>query len=55
MILVWDSGQAESAWKWVDVGGGVDVVCPDFSKAFDTFSYNILVMKVRKCGTVGTG
>jgi len=27
----------------------VDVVYLDFSKAFDTMSHNILVMKLRKC------
>ena len=35
---------------WVDWGGAGDAVCLDFSKAFDTISHNILVMKLRKCG-----
>ena len=35
---------------WVDGGGAVDVVCLDFSKAFDTIFHTILVMKPRKCG-----
>ncbi|KAJ7402747.1 Coiled-coil and C2 domain-containing protein 2A [Pitangus sulphuratus] len=28
---------------WVDEGRALDVVCPDFSKAFDTVSHNILI------------
>ncbi|GAB0207557.1 mitochondrial enolase superfamily member 1 [Grus japonensis] len=35
---------------WVDEGRAVDVVYLDFSKAFDTVSYNILIGKLRKCG-----
>jgi len=35
---------------WVDEGRAVDVVCLDFSKAFDTVSHNILTGKLRKCG-----
>ncbi|GAB0209551.1 mitochondrial enolase superfamily member 1 [Grus japonensis] len=35
---------------WVDEGRAVDVVYLDFSKAFDTISYNILTGKLRKCG-----
>ncbi|GAB0207550.1 mitochondrial enolase superfamily member 1 [Grus japonensis] len=35
---------------WVDEGRAVDVVYLDFSKAFDTVSYNILTGKLRKCG-----
>jgi len=35
---------------WVDEGRAVDVVYLDFSKAFDTVSYNIFLGKLRKCG-----
>jgi len=35
---------------WVDEGRAVDVVYLDFSKAFDTVSQTILVMKLSKCG-----
>ncbi|GAB0208757.1 mitochondrial enolase superfamily member 1 [Grus japonensis] len=35
---------------WVGEGRAVDVVYLDFSKAFDTVSYNILIGKLRKCG-----
>jgi len=33
---------------WLDEGRAVDVVYLDFSKAFDTVSYNILLRKLRK-------
>ena len=32
------------------MGRAVIAVYLDFSKAFDTFSHSILVMKLRKCG-----
>jgi len=35
---------------WVDEGRAVDVVYPNFSKAFDTVSHDILLGKLRKCG-----
>jgi len=38
---------------WVDAGRAVDAVYLDFSKAFDTASHSILVMKLRKCGMCG--
>jgi len=38
---------------WVDEGRAVDVVYLDFSKAFDTVFYNILLGKLRKCGLDG--
>ncbi|KAJ7424128.1 RNA-directed DNA polymerase from mobile element jockey-like protein [Pitangus sulphuratus] len=35
---------------WMDEGRRVDIVYLDFSKTFDTVSYNILIDKLRKCG-----
>jgi len=35
---------------WVDEGRAVDVAYLDFSKAFDTVSQNILIIRLRKCG-----
>ncbi|GAB0205553.1 mitochondrial enolase superfamily member 1 [Grus japonensis] len=35
---------------WVDEGRAVHVVYLDFTKAFDTVCYNILIGKLRKCG-----
>jgi len=34
---------------WVDEGRALDVVCLDFSKAFENVSHNILLGKFRKC------
>ena len=36
--------------SWVDGQRAVDVIHLDFSKAFDTFSHDILIMKLIKCG-----
>lgn len=33
---------------WVDAGRAVDVVYLDFSKALNSISHNILLMKLRK-------
>lgn len=33
---------------WVNEDRAVDVVCPDFSKAYDIVSHNILIGKLRK-------
>lgn len=35
---------------WVDERRAVDVVCFDFSKAFDIVSHNIIIGKLGKCG-----
>jgi len=35
---------------WVDEGRAVDVVCLDFTKAFNTVSHYVLLGKLRKCG-----
>lgn len=33
-----------------DEGKAVDVVRPDFSKAFDTVSYSVLLVRLSSCG-----
>ena len=38
--------------SWVDMRREVDVFYLDFSKPFDTVSYNILIGKLKKCGIV---
>jgi len=36
--------------SWIIEGRAVVVVFLDFSKTFDTFSHNILIGSLRKCG-----
>lgn len=38
------------AITWMDEGGAVAIVHLNFSKAFDTVSHSILILKFRKCG-----
>ena len=40
----------EDISRRTDDGKAVDVVRPDFSKAFDTIFHSILTAKLRKCG-----
>ena len=40
----------EEITRWIDDGKAVDVVCLDFSKAFDTISHSIFAAKLSKCG-----
>ena len=48
LIAFWDE-----MTSWVDEGRAVDVIYPDFSKAFDTVSHDILIDKLRKCSLDG--
>ena len=38
---------------WVDEGKAVDIVYPDFKKAFDKVTHQKLLAKVRACGVAG--
>ena len=38
---------------WVDEGKAVDIVLPDFKKAFDKVPHRRLLAKVRACGVAG--
>ncbi len=43
-----------SSWqkKWLDEGSAVDLIYLDFSKAFDSVNFRLLLDKLRGCGIV---
>ena len=43
----------ETVSDWVDEGKAVDIVYPDFKKAFDKVPHRRLLAKVRACGMTG--
>jgi len=43
----------EAVSEWVNEGKAVDIVYPDFKKAFDKVPHQQLLAKVRACGWAG--